>query len=129
MLHTTAELSVQVATICLLAFFAVLVIWGISDSANVALVMFVGHLTTMLVLIGYCIKHAAGDISVFHENLDSPFPDITADNEVIAPGNAATALFFGFASALLGACLPACCVRPSCRAASHACACASSAPV
>lgn len=96
------ELNVEIATICLLGFFALLVIWGISDSANVALVMFVGHLTTLLVLIGFCIAYAVKHHDIVADNWHSDFPDIVAGGETIASGNAATALFFGVSSALLG---------------------------
>ena len=100
----TAELDVEVATICLLAFFALLTIWGITDSANVALLMFATHITTLFVLIGYSIKFAIDNPGIFKDNWDAPFPDITADDYLIAKGSAATALAFGFASSLLGTC-------------------------
>ena len=46
-----AALDVNLATILLLLFFALLVVWGISDSANVALIMFIAHIATLTVLV------------------------------------------------------------------------------
>ena len=45
------------ATVVVLLVFAVLVWWGITDSANVALVMFVAHCATLLVLIAASVSY------------------------------------------------------------------------
>ncbi len=83
---------VTAATIALLAVFAVLTILGISDSARVAIVIFVVHLTTLGALLviglGYVATHGLGTLMA---NVQSP-----------PPGGLGIALFFGFAAALLG---------------------------
>lgn len=79
-------------TIALLGAFAVLTIFGITDSARVAIVIFVGHMLTLLGLIAACILHVSA------HGLDT----LRANMEVPVPGGVAMALFFGFSAAMLG---------------------------
>jgi len=103
-LHTLwGDMNVELATIIVLVLFALLTLWGIGESAVVALVIFVAHLITLVVLIVCCIvkaAHMGGGVWV--DNWQQPFPDITFDTTTIAKGSAASALFYGTSAALLG---------------------------
>lgn len=86
------SLMVETATIGLLAVFMMLSIMGITESARVAVVIFITHLATLslLLLLGvfYLATHG---LQIFVANLQTP-----------TPGGLQTALFFGFAASLLG---------------------------
>ena len=103
-LHTLwGDMNVELATIIVLVIFALLTLWGIGESAAVALVIFVVHLITLVVLVVFCIVKAAHMGSdVWVDNWHQPFPDIKFDTTVIAKGSAASALFYGTSAALLG---------------------------
>lgn len=78
----------------LLLVFCLLTVYGIGESAMVAIVMFVAHLVTLVTLIGFTIVFAFGDgFSTFAAAFSSPLP---------SSGGAAGAIFFGFGAALLG---------------------------
>jgi amino acid transporter len=97
--HLVPKLPVIIATVILLGIFATLVISGISESAKVAIGIFIFHLTSLLILTGfiayYFITHG---ITQFIENWHAPIR--------IAEGNIAggigMAIFFGFAASMLG---------------------------
>lgn len=79
------------ATVALLGLFAVLNLVGISESANVALAIFVAHIATLTLLV------VVSGVAVVRD------PSLLAVNwHVPAPGGAMGALFFGFSAALLG---------------------------
>ncbi|MCA9292700.1 MAG: APC family permease [Phycisphaerales bacterium] len=80
------------ATIALLALFMVLTIIGITESAVVAIFIFVLHLSSMglLLLLGAFAIFGNG-LGLLWENLKTP-----------SPGGIWLALFFGFAAAMLG---------------------------
>ena len=84
-------LPVIVATVFLLAIFMGLTILGISDSARVAVCIFITHLATLALLIVmgvlYVATHDLTGISL---------------NFTVPPGGIWMALFFGFSAALLG---------------------------
>ncbi len=87
------SLPVNYATLGLLLLFLCLTILGISESAVVALVIFIFHLAAMTVLIlsaGFFLIH--NGTSVFSANFSLP----------IKGGGLGTALFFGFSAAMLG---------------------------
>lgn len=88
------SLSVTAATIGVLAFFAVLTIIGIAESARVAIIIFIFHLCSLTLLLGtgivYLVNTGTG-IEILLQNLSTK-----------APGGLTTALFFGFAASLLG---------------------------
>ncbi len=91
--HTVwVGLPVISATIGLLAVFMVLTIIGITESAAVAVVIFIFHLSTLTLLLvagaTYILNHG---LETLHLNLVTP-----------AEGGLFTALFFGFAASLLG---------------------------
>lgn len=86
------QVPITGATIALLAAFMVLTILGITDSARVAVVIFVTHMVTLAVLIG------VGAIHVAMQGLGT----LTANLATPAPGGFVAALFFGFSAAMLG---------------------------
>ncbi len=91
--HTIwANLSVTMATIGVLAFFTILTIIGITESARVAIFIFIFHLTslTLLLLLGVFYVYANG-IGTLVQNMSTP-----------SPGGIAMAVFFGFSASLLG---------------------------
>jgi amino acid transporter len=80
-------------TIGVLAVFAVLVILGITESARVALAIFVTHMSMLTVLVFAAGIFMLGHADIFAANWQMPLPG----------GHALLgALFFGFASGLLG---------------------------
>ncbi|MCB9848237.1 MAG: APC family permease [Phycisphaeraceae bacterium] len=87
-----SQVPVTGATIALLAAFMILTMLGITESARVAIAIFVFHLTTIAVLIVGCAIHIASTgFGTLHANLAVP-----------APGGVPLALFFGFSAAMLG---------------------------
>jgi len=84
-------LNVFWATIALLGFFALLNIAGISESAAVALVIFLIHMATLTLLSGAGIYSLIQDPSLFLQNWSLPSKESFGH-----------ALFFGFAAAMLG---------------------------
>ncbi len=87
-------LPVFEATIVLLALFAFLNILGISESAVVALVIFLFHLTTLTVLSLACTAALLSDPGLLLDNWSTVHSfDL---------GGMVHALFFGFAAAMLG---------------------------
>jgi len=90
--HLIPSMPVIIATIVLLGIFAALVIGGISESAKVAMGIFVFHLVSLLILslfiLNYFIKN---DFSQFFENWNLPMQ-----------GSIGMAIFFGFAASMLG---------------------------
>jgi amino acid transporter len=88
-----SRVPVLYATLGLLVLFLCLTVLGISESAVVALVIFIFHLTAMLLLIIFSFvfigRHGLG---VFHLNFSLP----------VKGGSLAAALFFGFSAAMLG---------------------------
>ena len=85
-------LPVVMATMALLGFFAVLSVIGITESAVVAIGIFLTHLVTLVLLVGFAFAKFGFDMTVFWENMSTPPPG----------GSIAKALFFGFAAGLLG---------------------------
>ncbi|MBK7995609.1 MAG: APC family permease [Blastocatellia bacterium] len=84
-------LNVFWATIILLGIFAILNLIGISESAIVALFLFVFHIAT-LVLLSFCVSILLfKDLSIFWSNWQTPTPD-----------GILKAIFFGFSAAMLG---------------------------
>ncbi len=91
--HTIfSSLPVEFATIGLLGSFMVLSIIGITESSVVAIIIFVFHLATLVLLLGvgvfYISQHG---LSTLHLNLSTP-----------TQGGLGLALFFGFSASLLG---------------------------
>ena len=86
------SLPVTGATIAVLAFFMLLTIIGITESARVAIIIFIFHLSTLtlLLVIGIAFVGTHG-FDTLKLNLATP-----------VEGGLATALFFGFSASLLG---------------------------
>lgn len=86
-------LNVTIATIVLLGVFMGLAILGIGESAFVAVIIFIIHLVTLVLLTGaacwFIISHGFGTLSV---NWDTP----------LVSGNLVHALYLGFAAGMLG---------------------------
>lgn len=80
------------ATIALLAIFMMLTIMGISESAKAAVFIFITHLASLTLLVGatlwFLITHGLDTLSL---NFQAPLG-----------GSLQSALFFGFAAAMLG---------------------------
>jgi amino acid transporter len=91
--HSLPQINIILATLLLLFFFLCLTIAGISESAIVALVIFIIHMASMALLvisaIYFLVTHGT---SVLVENFSLP----------IRGGSFGMALFFGFSAALLG---------------------------
>ncbi len=91
--HIIPAMPVIIATIGLLSLFAVLAIVGITESAKVAIGIFMFHLSSLLILtvfvIIFLIKNGTG---LFFENWHMPLKE----------GSVVAAIFFGFAASMLG---------------------------
>ncbi len=87
------SINVTIATIVLLTIFLILTISGISESATVAIVIFVTHLVTMALLI------ISGIWFVTQNGLDIASANFSMP---VKGGSIATALLFGFSAAMLG---------------------------
>ena len=83
------------ATIGLLGLFMVLSILGITESAIVAIGIFLFHLVTLTLLLfvgGYYLATSEAGLGILTSNFDHP----------LAEGSLTAALFFGFCAAMLG---------------------------
>ena len=85
------DLPVFAATIGLLGFFAALTVLGISESAVVALIIFIFHLLTLTALSGAALFQLFRDPSLLMQNWALP-----------SAHGIGHALFYGFAAAMLG---------------------------
>jgi len=103
-----SEFTVRLLPFCILTFAAGLNIIGISQSASVALMIFVMHLLTMFALIICCMITALGLFGM--ETPMSPFADESNPQTMLGynwygtvlPDGLFLGLFFGFSSGLLG---------------------------
>ena len=85
-------ISVIDGTICVLGVFAALAIIGITESAVVALTIFVFHMSALFVFCVLGIVHMPTDFHIFKGNLSS----LPAGHDLLI------AVAFGFSAALLG---------------------------
>ena len=91
--HLIPSLPIILSTIILLAIFAGLTIMGITESAKVAIGIFIFHLTTMVVLIGAIVIYVSQTgFDELIKNWKNPLPS----------GSITSAIFFGFAASMLG---------------------------
>ncbi|MCF8457947.1 MAG: APC family permease [Bacteroidales bacterium] len=90
--HLIPSLQVILATVVLLSLFAALAIMGITESAKVAVGIFIFHLVSLTILgtaiLIYLMKNG---FSQFFENWNIPIE-----------GSITMAIFFGFAASMLG---------------------------
>ncbi len=90
--HVVHAVPIMAGTVLLLAGFAALNIVGITESAAVALVIFILHMVTLTLLVGTSAVYVYQDgFSVLLENWKHP-----------PSGGVEKALFFGFAAGMLG---------------------------
>jgi len=91
--HLIPSMQIIIATIILLSFFALLTIGGITESAKVAIGIFLFHLISLFILSGFIIYFLTNNgIGLFLENWNFP----------VKGGSIKTAIFFGFAASMLG---------------------------
>ena len=113
-------INVPIATVSLLAFFMVLTIIGITESAAVAIGIFITHLTTLtlLVVVGVIFVftnaagHDDGGLAVARHNFaeelpaapgtNDEFADLRSDEDTEGSSSLWLALFFGFSVSMLG---------------------------
>ncbi len=113
-------INIPMATVSLLAFFMVLTIIGITESAAVAIGIFITHLTTLtlLVVVGVIFVftntagHADGGLAVARQNFaeelpaapgtNDEFADLRSDEDTEGSSSLWLALFFGFSVSMLG---------------------------
>lgn len=91
--HLIPILPIIGATIVVLGIFALLTISGITESAKVAIGIFIFHLTTMMVLIGSI------GIYLFQIGFDNLIKNW---HSPLTFGSIGMAIFFGFAASMLG---------------------------
>lgn len=91
--HLIPSMPIIVSTIILLSIFATLVIGGISESAKVAIGIFLFHLSSLAILAGFIIYYlSTTGLSTFIENWHMP----------LKGGSITNAIFLGFAASMLG---------------------------
>jgi len=91
--HLIPSMPIIISTIVLLSLFAILVIGGISESAKVAIGIFLFHLSSLAILSGFIIYYLSiHGISTFFENWHMP----------LGSGSISNAIFLGFAASMLG---------------------------
>ena len=92
--HLIPSLPIIITTIALLVLFTFLVIGGISESAKVAIGIFLFHLTSLVILSGFISYFLyTNGIQTFLDNWESPLPE---------GGSIMVAIFLGFAASMLG---------------------------
>jgi amino acid transporter len=87
--------NMYLAVIGLLGIFALLNLLGLTESAKVALAIFLVHMGTLTVLAVAGIVKLSKDTSVLRANWAAPLPEA-------AQGSVALAIYFGFSSGMLG---------------------------
>ena len=91
--HLIPSMPIIIATIGLLAFFALLTIGGITESAKVAIGIFLFHLASLLILTGFIVYYLlANGVGTFFSNWELP----------TERGGILMAIFFGFSASMLG---------------------------
>uniref|UniRef100_M4C380 Amino acid permease/ SLC12A domain-containing protein n=1 Tax=Hyaloperonospora arabidopsidis (strain Emoy2) TaxID=559515 RepID=M4C380_HYAAE len=96
------DIPVMMCTIGLLAVFAVLCLMGIAESAFVALIFFVSHAFTLILLGIFSIIYVAQHPSIFIDNMSTTLPDVTMFGGAAIASSLASAVFLGYGTALLG---------------------------
>lgn len=91
--HLVPAIPIIIATIALLSLFGFLAIIGVSESAKVAIGIFLFHLSSFVLLSGFIIFFLfSNGISIFTENWHFP----------TTGGSITNAIFLGFAASMLG---------------------------
>jgi amino acid transporter len=90
--HLIPSMPIILATIALLGIFAALTIGGITESAKVAIAIFLFHLVSLFILSGFIVYFLSQNgVSMFFDNWDLPAQH----------GSIKTAIFLGFAASML----------------------------
>ena len=93
-LHHIIKMPVIISTIVLLGAFAILTIGGISESAKVAIGIFIFHLSSLVILSGFIVYFLLQNgVDTFFYNWHLPLPE---------GGSVTHAIFLGFAASMLG---------------------------
>ncbi|CAI5724783.1 unnamed protein product [Hyaloperonospora brassicae] len=100
--ESLVEIPVMICTIGLLAVFAVLCLMGIAESAFVALIFFVSHTLTLILLGVFSIIYVAQHPAIFLDNMGTTLPGVTIFGGAASVSSLASALFLGYGTALLG---------------------------
>jgi amino acid transporter len=95
------QIDQQLATILLLLFFCMLTNLGMQESAFVAKVVFVLHVSVLTLLSFLGVIFVCFNPYLLVENWYTPFPAVDAAGDMV-PGTVWTAIFYGFSSAMLG---------------------------
>lgn len=109
-------LNIPIATIALLAFFMVLTIIGITESAAVAIGIFITHISTLslLLIVGlvFIFTSPDGGLETVRQNFaeelpaapgtNDEFSDLSSDEDSGGSSSIWLALFFGFSVSMLG---------------------------
>ncbi len=91
--HLIPAIPIIIATIVLLSLFGVLVIGGVSESAKVAIGIFLFHLSSFAILTAFIIYFLLSNgLDIFIENWHLP----------TTGGSISNAIFLGFAASMLG---------------------------
>jgi len=91
--HILPAIPIIISSVVLLGIFALLVIGGISESAKVAIMIFLFHLTSLVILSGFIIYYLSQNgLGTFFDNWHLP----------IEGGSITNAIFLGFAASMLG---------------------------
>ena len=91
--HLIPAIPIIIATIILLSFFGVLTIGGVSESAKVAIGIFLFHLSSFVILSVFIIAFLMNNgIDIFIDNWHLPTKG----------GSITNAIFLGFAASMLG---------------------------
>ncbi|MFT6167451.1 MAG: amino acid transporter [Vicingaceae bacterium] len=91
--HLIPAIPIIIATIILLSFFGVLTIGGVSESAKVAIGIFLFHLSSFVILSVFIIAFLLNNgIDIFIDNWHLPTKG----------GSITNAIFLGFAASMLG---------------------------
>ncbi len=92
--HIIPSMPIIPVTVLLLSIFAFLVIGGISESAKVAIGIFLFHLSSLVILSGFIVFYLfQNGVGTFFENWNLPLQD---------GGGISKAIFLGFAASMLG---------------------------
>ncbi len=91
--HLIPAIPIIIATIILLGFFGALTIGGVSESAKVAIGIFIFHLASFVILSGFISFFLlTNGVEIFVENWNFP----------TTGGSISNAIFLGFAASMLG---------------------------
>lgn len=87
----------------ILVTFTAITLCGVKESSTATLVLFSLHFGTVVALVVWGFVYGCLDsFTIFTDNIFSPLPEVRSSTGMALGRNAAAAIFFGYASALLG---------------------------